>query len=152
MIMRLVKCFLMELFNQARVERQLSRYASAQLRRYRGESIYRPILISLGTLAAVVLLYVTGLIVLSGRLGVASAIVLATALVSLYLPLVNWFQHRRLLRKAREAAAGRIQVSGPAGEVGQAVGAEFLPPLNKKLELTTSPCTSRAPAANYCSR
>ena len=32
MLMRLVKCYLMELFNQSRVERQLARYAQAQLR------------------------------------------------------------------------------------------------------------------------
>ena len=79
MMMRLVKCFLMELFNQSRVERQLSRYAYAQLRRYRGESIYRPFLILLGTWRRSCS-YVTGLIVLTGRLGVASAITLATKL------------------------------------------------------------------------
>jgi ATP-binding cassette subfamily B protein len=134
MIMRLVKCFLMELFNQARVERQLSKYAAAQLRRYRGEALYRPLLIFLGTLAAVVLLYVAGLIVLSGRLGVASGIALATALVSLYLPLVNWLAQRRLLRKAREAATIVFKFLDRPGEVGQAVGAEFLPPLGQRLE------------------
>src|SRR5262249_491358 len=134
MIMRLVKCFLMELFNQARVERQLSRYAAAQLRRYRGESIYRPILIFLGTLAAVVLLYVAGLIVLSGRLGVPGAIVLRPALCALNLAVVNWLNQRRLLRKAREAAAVVFKFLDRPGEVGQAVGAEFLAPLGKKLE------------------
>src|SRR5258707_3820396 len=72
MMMRLVKCFLMDLFNQSRVERQLSRYAYAQLRRYRGESIYRPFLILLGTLAAVVLFYVTRFILLTGPLGLAN--------------------------------------------------------------------------------
>ena len=75
MMMRLVKCYLMELFNQARVERQLMQYTHSQLHRYRGEAIYRPLLVFLGTLAAVVLLYVAGLIVLDGRLGVAGAIV-----------------------------------------------------------------------------
>jgi ATP-binding cassette subfamily B protein len=134
MIMRLVKCFLMELFNQARVERQLSQYATAQLRRYRGEALYRPLLIFLGTLAAVVLLYVAGLIVLSGRLGVASGIALATALVSLYLPFISWLGQRRLLRKAREAAAVVFKFLDRPGEVGQAVGAEFLPPLAQQLE------------------
>ena len=54
------------------------------MRRYRGEAIYRPLLVFLGTVAAAVLLYVAGLIVLTGRLGVASAITLATALLSLY--------------------------------------------------------------------
>ncbi len=134
MMMRLVKCFLMELFNQSRVERQLSRYSFAQVRRYRGEAIYRPFLVFLGTLAAAVLLYVAGLIVLTGRLGVASGITLATALLSLYLPLVNWLEHRRLIRKARESAAVVFRFLDRPGEVGQAVGAEFLSPLSRSLE------------------
>src|SRR5262249_12206602 len=126
MIMRLVKCFLMELFNQARVERQLSRYATAQLRRYRGESIYRPVLIFLGTLAAVVLLYVTGASAPGGGRASASPIVLAAALISLSLPLVNWLQHRRILRKARESATVVFKFLDRPGEVGQAGDAEFL--------------------------
>lgn len=133
MMMRLVKCYLMELFNQSRVERQLSRYAAAQLRRYRGEAIYRPLLLFLGSLAAIVLIYVAGLTVLSGRLGVASAITLMTALVSLYLPLIHWLEQRRLLRKAREAATILFKFLDRPGEVGQAVGAEFLSPLSKSL-------------------
>src|SRR5262249_7468916 len=44
MLMRLVKVYLMEVFNQARVERQLAKYGQAQLRRYWGEAIYRPML------------------------------------------------------------------------------------------------------------
>jgi ATP-binding cassette subfamily B protein len=133
MLMRLVKCYLMELFSQSRVERQLSKYTQEQLRRYRGEAIYRPLLIFLGTLAAVVLLYVAGLVVLSGRLGIASAITLAVALVSLYLPLVNWLEQLRLLRKARESAVVVFKFLDRPGEVGQVVGAEFLAPLTKSL-------------------
>ncbi|MGE3804675.1 MAG: ABC transporter ATP-binding protein [Gemmataceae bacterium] len=134
MMTRVVKVYLMELFNQSRVERQLSRYARAQWRRYRGEAIYRPLLIFLGALAAVVLLYVAGLIVLSGELGVASSITLAVALVSLYLPLIHWLEQRRLMRRAREAADILFAFLDRPGEVGQAAGAEFLPPLAKTLE------------------
>jgi ATP-binding cassette subfamily B protein len=133
MLMRLVKSYMMELFNQSRVERQLSVYAGAQLRHYRGQAIYRPVLIFLGTLAAVVLLYVAGLIVLSGRLGVARAITLVTAIVSLYWPLLNWLEHRADLRRARKAAAILFNFLDRPGEVGQVVGAEFLPPLSQEL-------------------
>src|SRR5439155_21217934 len=52
MLMRLVKCYLMELFNQSRVERQLARLATAQKHRFRGEAFYRPVLVFLGALAA----------------------------------------------------------------------------------------------------
>src|SRR5207302_7714752 len=81
MLMRLVKVYLMELFNQSRVERQLARYARAQMRRHLGEAIYRPVLFFMGLLAGLVLLWVAGLLILSGSLGVASAVVLATALI-----------------------------------------------------------------------
>jgi ATP-binding cassette subfamily B protein len=133
-LMRLVKGYLMELFNQSRVERQLAEYARAQMRRYRGEAIYRPILLFLGSVAAIVLLYVGGLIVLSGHLGVARAVTLATALVSLYWPTVTWLQNRRILRRAREAAVILFKFLDRPGEVGQVVGAEFLPPLRNQLE------------------
>ncbi len=134
MLMRLVKCYMMELFNQSRVERQLSRHAAAQRRRYRGEAIYKPLLALLGTLAAVVLLGVAGVIVLRGGLGVAGAIALATALVSLYWPLQNWLEHRRFMRRGRQSAVVLFQFLDRPGEVGQIVGAEFLQPMSKQLE------------------
>jgi ATP-binding cassette subfamily B protein len=134
MLMRLVKTYLMELFNQARVERQLARYAKAQLRRYQGEAVYRPVLVFLGTLAALILLYVAGLVVLNRQLGVPSTITLSIALVSLYWPLVSWLEHRRYLRRARSSAVVLFNFLDRPGEVGQVVGAEFLPPLGKQLE------------------
>jgi ABC-type multidrug transport system fused ATPase/permease subunit len=133
MFMSLVKVYLMELFNQARVERLLSKYADALSRRYRGEAIYPPLLIFLGTLAGLVLLYVAGLIVLHGRLGAASAITLAVALVSLYWPVQALLENRRVLRRGREAAAVLFKFLDRPGEVGQVVGAEFLPPLARRL-------------------
>src|SRR5207302_5217080 len=72
MLMRLVKVYLMELFNQSRIERQLARYARAQLRQHIGEGIYRPPLACLVILAMIVLLGATGLIVLNCVLGLAN--------------------------------------------------------------------------------
>jgi ATP-binding cassette subfamily B protein len=134
MLMRLVKVYLMEAFNQARVERQLARYARSQLRRYRGEAVYRPLLIFLGLLAALFLLFVVGWVVVQRQLGVTSVIVLATALASLYLPLVTWLDSRRLLRRGRGSAVVLFEFLDRPGGVGQVVEAEFLPPLAKQLE------------------
>jgi ATP-binding cassette, subfamily B, bacterial len=134
MLMRLVKVYLMELFNQARVERQLARYAAAQMRRYRGEAIYRPAFLLLGMLAVLALLYLVGVVVLGGQVGVTSAIVLATALVSLYWPMESWLEHRRFLRRARESAVTLFRFLERPGGVGQVVEAEFLPALSKSLE------------------
>ena len=134
MLMRLVKVYLMELFNQSRVERQLARYASAQMRRYRGEAIYKPLLSFLGLTAALVLLFFGGLITLQDHLETASAITLATALVCLYWPLQAWLENRKVLRRGRESAGVIFGFLDRKSEVGQVVGAEFLPPLGKEME------------------
>jgi ATP-binding cassette subfamily B protein len=134
MLMRLVKVYLMELFNQSRVERQLARFARAQQHRLMGEAVYRPLLVFLASLAAIILLAAAGINVLNQRLGVANAITLATALASLYWPLVNLLEHRRYLRRGRAAAGALFEFLDRRGEVGQVVGAEFLPPLSQQIE------------------
>lgn len=134
MLMRLVKVYLMELFNQARVERQLAAYAGAQIRRYRGEAFYRPLFAFLGLAAAVLLLLLTGTLIIDRRLGVASAMTMTAALVCLYWPLVNWLEARRLLRRARQSAKVLFDFLDRPGSVGQAVEAEFLQPLGRTLE------------------
>ncbi|HEY7424217.1 MAG TPA: ABC transporter ATP-binding protein [Gemmataceae bacterium] len=134
MLMRLVKCYLMEQFNQNRVERQLSRYAKVQLLRYRGEAIYQPLLVLLGLLCALLLLFVAGILVLYGQLTVASLVALSTALVSLYQPVEEWLAARRIIRRGRESAVQVFKFLERRGEVGQVVGAEFLPPLSRQIE------------------
>jgi ATP-binding cassette subfamily B protein len=134
MMMRLVKVYLMELFNQSRVERQLANYARAQLRRHMEETS-RPILVFLGTVAAAILLGAAGLVVLNRQLGVATAITLATALISLYWPVLSWLAYRPVRRRARVSAVALFEFLDRRGDVGQMVGAEFLQPLNQQLEL-----------------
>jgi ATP-binding cassette subfamily B protein len=134
MLMRLVKCYLMEQFNQNRVERQLSRYVRVQLIRLRGEALYQPLLVLLGLLCALLLLFVAGSLVLKGGLTVASLVALSTALVSLYQPVQQWLEAKRLIRRGREAAENVFKFLERRGEVGQVVGAEFLPPLSKQIE------------------
>jgi ATP-binding cassette, subfamily B, bacterial len=134
MLMRLVKCYLMEQFNQNRVERQLSRYTRVQMLRYHGEAIYQPLLILLGLLCVVLLLFIAGILVLSGQLTVASLVAMTAALLSLYRPVEQWLEARRLIRRGRESADNVFKFLERRGEVGQVVGAEFLPPLAKQIE------------------
>ncbi len=134
MMMRLVKTYLMEQFNQSRVERQLARYSQAQRIRHRGDTMPRPLLGLLALLCTLVLLYVAGVIVLSGALGVAGMVALATALVSLYRPAEKWLGARRTLRRGRESALQLFKFLDRRGDVGQMVGAEFLPPLAERIE------------------
>ncbi len=134
MMMRLVKCYMMELFNQRRVERQLSKYAEAQMKSYRGAAIARMVLILLGSIAALVLLYAAGVIVLWGKVGVASLLAMATGLISLYSPLQNWLAHRKKMRRGREAAVQIHRFLERKSEVSQVVGAEFLPGIDNRIE------------------
>jgi ATP-binding cassette, subfamily B, bacterial len=134
MLMRLVKVYLMEHFNQTRFEDQLARYADAQLERYRGEAIYRPVFAFLGLLAGLVLLTLGGLVILNGHLDLARAIVMVTALVSLYWPMAAWLENRRLMRRSRDSAKVLFDFLDRTGSVGQGAEAALLPPLSKKLE------------------
>src|SRR5262249_42483008 len=134
MLMRLVKVYLMELFNQTRVERQLARFARAQKQRYFGEAFYRPLFVFLGTVAGILFLSFTGVLVLDRRLDVDNAIALAAALGSLYPPLLNWLEHRRALRRAKAASVALFDFLDRKGDVGQVVGAEFVHPLSKQIE------------------
>jgi ATP-binding cassette subfamily B protein len=136
MLMRLVKTYLMELFNQARVERQLAEYARSERRRERGEALYKTVLLILGSLASLLVLYVAGLIVLDPErgLGVAGAITLATVLASLYWPIQDLIEHRRFLRRGRESAAVLFEFLDRPSEVGQVIRAELLPPMSRQLQ------------------
>jgi ATP-binding cassette, subfamily B, bacterial len=64
----------------------------------------------------------------------ASAATLTVALVSLYWPLVNWLDNRRLIRRARDSSVVLFQFLDRSSSVGQAVEAEFLPPMEKQLD------------------
>jgi ATP-binding cassette subfamily B protein len=134
MLMRLVKCYMMEQFNQARVERQLAKHATAAQRRFRGEAFYGPVLVFLGALAAFILLYFAGVVVLRGRIGVPSIVAMTTALISLYWPLQRWLANRKQMRRGREGAVQLFRFLDRPSEVGQVVGAEFLPALEKRIE------------------
>ncbi len=135
MMMRLVKCYYrMEEFNRARVERQLSQYARLQRLRMRGESVYRPILTLLGVVAALMLLYVAGFILLAGHAPVAGIIALATAMVSLYRPVEKWLDARKYRTRGLDSAALIFKFLERPSEVRQDGRAEFLNPLAEHLE------------------
>lgn len=135
MLMRLIKIYLMEAFNQTRLERQLSAYAKAQLLRYRGEAIYRPLFFFLGLLAVMLLLLVAGYVILRGDFGVTSCLVLAAAIISLYWPILSFLEARRVVRRSRGGAKVLFEFLDRHGGVGQAVEAEFIPPLTKAIQL-----------------
>jgi ABC-type multidrug transport system fused ATPase/permease subunit len=133
-LLRLVKCYQMERFNQARVERQLAESGRAHWRRMRGHALARPLLFSAGLLAAVVLLYLAARAVLAGEFTVAGLALMAVALASLIPPAAGWLDTRLKLRRGREAAEAVYEFLDRKGEAAEASDAEFLPALTTRLE------------------
>ena len=132
--MRLVKSYLMELFNQSRVERQLGDYAKAHSRRSRGDAFAKPVLTAFAVMAGLTLLYLAGWVVLNEGLSVAGLVVLAVAFLSLYFPVRARLAGRRVLRHGREAAGAIFEFLDRKGDVATFPDADFLPGISKGLE------------------
>jgi ATP-binding cassette subfamily B protein len=133
-LLRLVKCFQLERFNQSRVERQLAESARGNWRRLRGDALSRPLLVAVGLLAGVALLYLAARSVLAGEFTVAGLVVMAVALGSLVPPVAGWVRSLVLLRRGREAAAAIFEFLDRKGDAAEAADAEFLPPLSTRME------------------
>lgn len=134
MMMRLVKSYLMEQFNQARVERQLAGHAQSQMVRYRSEAISFLLLVALGMIAALLFLFIGGVIVLAGQMSLAGLTMLVTAVVSMYFPLARWLETRRLIKRGEQASGELFSFLDRRSDVGQVVGADFLEPLGQQIE------------------
>ncbi len=133
-LMRLVKSYLMELFNQTRVERQLSEYSRAHLTRYRGDAFAKPVLQLLVASAVIGVLYVSGRVVLGDGLSLAGLTILVVAVSGLYPPVKGWFNLNRHLRRGRDASAAFFEFLDRQADQTQIADAEFLQPLTRSLE------------------
>lgn len=133
-LMRLVKSYLMEMFNQSRVERQLTEYARAHQLRYRGEALGKPVLILLSTLAGITLLYLAGRIVLTDGLSLAGLTILVVAVAGLYPPVRGWLDLKKHLRRGRDSSAALFAFLDRKGDQKEFADAEFLQPMSKELE------------------
>jgi len=133
-LLRLVKCFQMERFNQNRVERQIAESRRANWRRLRGDALARPLLMSVALVAGVALLYLAARSVLAGEFTVAGLVVMAVALVSLGGPVAGWLDYRKKLWRGKEAAAAIFEFLDRRGEAAEAADAEFLPALTTRIE------------------
>jgi len=133
--MQVVKSYLMERFNQARVERQLNDLAKATRRRLRGETLARPTLFTVGSLTGVALAFVAARVVLGGGLTVAGLAVAGCAVTALAVTVNRWIGTRVRIRRAKEAAADVFEFLDRRADITQPIDAEFLQPLTKKLEL-----------------
>jgi ATP-binding cassette subfamily B protein len=133
-LLRLVKCFQMERFNQSRVERQLAEYSRSGWRKYRGEALAGPLLGSAALLAGVSLLFLAAQAVLAGEFTAAGLALMAVALASLGPPIAAWVDARLKIWRGREAADAIVEFLDRRGEAAEAADAEYLPLLTSRME------------------
>jgi ATP-binding cassette subfamily B protein len=133
-LMRLVKCYLMELFNQSRVERQLARYGRLTRQRHVNRACFAQAFKLLGFIGLAMLLVVAGWNILAGYLALGSAAALGAAWAGMTLATWNWLRARRTLKRAHKASAVVFEFLDRHGDVGEIVQAEFLQPLAHELE------------------
>ncbi len=142
----LVKAYLMEQFNQARVERQLTEYANAFHRRHRGESLGRPILLLFAGIATAVFLLLAGFTALRGGVTIPALFIILVSSASLYFPIKLWSEGRKIQRKGQESAEEIYQFLDRRGDVVTYPEADFVPGITRGIEF--SEVTLRDPATS----
>ncbi|CAN5616111.1 N/A [soil metagenome] len=133
--LQLVKSYLMDRFSQTRLERQLTDYSRAEWKRLRGVALSRPLFFSVSTLTAVGVLYLAGRTVLAGQLSMAGLTMKVVAIVFLVVALRAWIAARIRLRRAQSASLTIAEFLDRRVDPGQAIDAEFLQPMKKKLDV-----------------
>lgn len=136
-LMQLVKSYLTERFSQARVERQISDLSKATRRRLRGETISRPTLYTVAVLAGLIVAFVAGRAVLGGELSLAGLVVQACAMTALVFAVNRSVSAWVRIHRAKEASANVFEYLDRRGDTSQPIDAEFLQPMQKKLELVS---------------
>jgi ATP-binding cassette, subfamily B, bacterial len=134
-ILTLVKCYLMDRFNQTRVERQLTDHSRAEWRRLRAEALAQPVLTSVAILAGIVILYLAGRSVLLGEMSLASLATKIVCICVLLWAVQAWLRAQPRIRREQAASAEVSEFLQRRADTGQTIDAEFLQPLEKKLEL-----------------
>ncbi len=136
-LVKLVKSYLMEGFNQNRVERQLSEYSKAHLKRYRGEAFGKPLLVLFVLLPAVGLMYVAGRIALTDGLSIGGLTILTVAFGGLYYPIKQRLEFKKVWKRGRESALALFEFLDQkgGGDQSQFADAEFLPAMRNSIEL-----------------
>ena len=131
----LSKAYLMERFSQTRFERHLADLGRSTARRRRGESFARPTLITAVTLGALLAAYLAGRVALAGDLSVAALALKLGTLGALVYAVSRWAAALARVRAGTDAAAEVFAFLDRRSDAAQAVDAEFLQPLQKRLEL-----------------
>lgn len=133
-LLRLVKGYQMERFNQTRMQRQLAESGRGWWRKSRGDALAQPLLAAVALIAAVALAYLAARAVLAGELSVAGLVVMAVAVVSLGPPIVGWVSSRLRIRRGREAADAIIEYFDRRDDALEAANAEYVDVITTNLQ------------------
>lgn len=132
-MLRTVRVFGMEPIDQKRFEEHLSLFQESDRRRLEDEGPAHPatwLMLGAGLLLAAAML-AHG--VLTQRISLHGALVLAGALAALAWPIRRWLERRAALRSASRAAAGIEDYLERRPELQMNVGARFLQPIREKI-------------------
>jgi ABC-type multidrug transport system fused ATPase/permease subunit len=132
-LVRTVRVFGMEAVEHRRFDEHVERCRRADTLRLRTEGRMSPTATLLAGAAAALAFGLLGWNVLSGRLSLASVLVLTGSLAALAQPISAWLRTRRAMRQAARSASGLIDFLERRPELLQAVGAQFLPPLRGRI-------------------
>ena len=133
-LLRLVKGYQMERFNQTRMQRQLAESGRGWWRKTRGDALARPLFVAVALIAAVALAYLAARAVLAGELSVAGLVVMAVAVVSLGPPIVGWVSSRLRIRRGREAADAISEFFDRHDDALEAANAEYVDVITTNLQ------------------
>jgi ATP-binding cassette subfamily B protein len=145
-LLRLIKGYMMELFNQGRFDRQLSGYGRARRQQAGSDALFLSLVALIVAAAAVAILFIAGLAIQDGQLGLPAATLLAALLGSVYPSVRRWLAQRPILQRGEESAVVLVQFLDRPRDVAQEAGAETLPRFNGRLELDN--VTLRDPGSN----
>ncbi|MEZ6142269.1 MAG: ABC transporter ATP-binding protein [Zavarzinella sp.] len=131
---RLVKAYLMEKFNEDRLERQLQDYQRAEQTQNRPIHIYRPFLLSIGLLGLITMAYLGGRVLLNEGLTLAGFAVLCVCLGAVFLPIRALFAGRKVLREAAAARTHLEEYLSQRDEIETYPEAEYFAGLTGSIE------------------
>ena len=144
-LVRTIRVYGMESIDRERFDSHLERFREADVRRMANEGRVNPTLwLFLGS-AVILAIFLLGYnVVVSGRIGAASALVLAASLSLLAVPIGEWRRRTKVLTQARRSCNGVYEFLERKPELQQEVGAAFLSPAKERITFEDVSLESRS--------
>lgn len=135
-LLRTVRVYGMENIDKQRFDEHVERFREADARRIKTEARLSPTTWLLYGASVGLALGLLGYSVVgSHSISPASLLVIGTALVGLSYPILTWLRMRKSIRQANRSANAIFDFLERKPELHQQGGAQFLPPMKKKISL-----------------